>query len=509
MGHCRPQEGRTSTPRTRPRRGLLATIAVVILALSAFDYPAGAQIGSTTAAVAFTARLGAMAEASIAVDPANSRRLVAASNPYDRLARIRLATSDDGGTTWSPTMVLLPPGFAKSFDPVVFLDGKGAIVVVGGASAVGQPNCQPGSAVFIAVVNNGAVSYQLIRDARKDGAYVDRPGFALSRVDGRAYVTWTESTGPGASCRGTPIRSTVMIASGRPPEPFDTPVTLPTSGLPAPFGATPVVAADGTLLVAIGERDPDGRSRVTVTTSSDRARTFSPAEVVFDGLSPPTSIRAVSGFVAAVPSIAVHPSGRTAIAFVQSPGASGDSAGSRAVVFERSSGGTWLTISPPADSGTAELLPQVVYDRTGTMWLLSARAAGGFIDLTLRRRPSDWEEPINIARGRADRYLEIGQKLGFVATDGVVIAAAPLDRTTDSAMVVATHQVPAPPPPPPTTETVKAPPEQQVAAGPLRARRTRPTEAIPIAVGAAAVGALAVALRRRRTARAPSLKDQA
>lgn len=471
----------------------------MILVLAAVGVPTGAQTGSTTAAVAFTARLGAMAEASIAVDPANSRHLVAAANPYDGRARIRLATSEDGGITWSPPRVLLPPGFAKSYDPVVFLDGKGAMLVVGGASGVGQPNCQPGSAVFLAVVDKGAVTYQLVRDARKDGAYVDRPGFALSRLDGLAHVTWTESSGPGASCLGTPIRSTVMIASGRPAEPFDAPVTLPTSGLPAPFGATPVVAADGTVLVAIGEHGPAGRSRATVTTSSDRARTFSPAEVVFDGVSPANSIRGVGGFVATVPSIAVQPSGRTAVAYVQS--GSGDRLGSAAVVFERSPGASWLAISPPTEAGTAELLPRVVYDRSGTMWLLSARAAGGIIDLSLRRRSADWEEPISIVRGRADRYVEIGQALGFVATDGAVIGAAPINRTADSALIVATHRIPEPEPSlrAEAASELPAPPAQMVE-DPSSVRRSRPAAAIPAAGGAAAAAALAatVAVTRRR-----------
>ncbi len=480
--------------------------AVVILVLWALAIPVAAQAVSNSAAVAFTAAPGAMAEAAIAVDPADVRHLAAAADPYGGLVRIRLATSVDGGAAWSPPRVLVPPGFAKSYDPVLSFDSSGAVLVVGGASGVGQPSCQPGSAVFIAIVKGGAVTYRLIRDTRGDGDYVDRPGFTLSAAENRAYVTWTESSGPGAACRGTPVRSTVMIASGLPSGSFSEPVVLPTSGLPGPFGATPVLTADGSVLVAVGEHGPAQQSRISVTSSADRGHTFSRAEIVLDGTSPANSVRGVSGFVAAVPSIAVDRSGRIAIAFSQAvPGN-----GVGAVVVERTTGSAWRTISPPTQAGTAELLPQVVYDPAGVLWLLSARASGGFIDLALRRRATDWEAPITLARGSSDRYLEVGEALGLVAIDDMVIAAAPINRTADSAMVVASHRSP-PPEPPPTTTTTRprtsttGPAVTERAPPPSShppASRATPPLAVAVAVGVAGAAALAVPVafaRRRRT----------
>jgi len=458
------------------------------------------------AAVAFTAPLGAMAEAAIAVDPTNSRHLIAAADPYGGALRVRLATSADAGVTWSPPQNLIPPGFAKSYDPVVFVSRSGAVVVVGGASGVGRPNCQTGSAIFIAVVNGGAVTYQVIRDARADGAYVDRPGFVLSPVEDLAYVTWTESTGPGAACRGTPVRSTVMLATGPPSGPFSSPIRLPTSGLPGPFGATPGIAADGSLLVAVGEHGPAQRSRLTVTTSTDRGHSFSPSKIVFDGASPPNRVSGVSGFVAAVPSIAVDRSGRIAIAFGQTlPGT-----GAGAVVVERTEDMVWQTITPPAQ-GTVELLPQVVYDHQGTLWMVSARVAGGFIDLALRRRSSAWEAPISLARGSSAKYSEVGESLGLVATDDAVIAGAPINRTGDSAMVVASHRIP-PPDPPPTTTTMTTTPTSTTASTTSAATKAvppRPSHGPPFraaaplliaaGVGVAALALSLAVLRRGRT----------
>jgi len=461
--------------------------------LSTVWLPAHAQGEADSVAVAMTAGPGQMAEAAIAVDPANPRHLAAAADPYAGTVRVLLTTSEDGGTTWSPPTVVLPQGFAKSYDPVVRFGGNGSVIVAAGASGVGERNCQPASAIFVAVLNGGTPAYRLVRDARLDGAYVDRPGLALT-AENRAYVTWTESSGPGAACRATPVRSTVMIAVGEASASFDNPITLPSSGLPAPFGATPAVRADGTVVVATGEHTPGQRSRVTLTTSTDGGRTFSVPDVVFDGAPAPAGIAGVHGFVFAVPSLALGPEGQTSVAFVQA--APGGNVGS--VVVERAGTAGWQTISPATEPGTAELLPQVLYDRDGNLWLLSARVSNGYVDLALHRHRGDWEAAINLARGPSDRYVELGEALGFVSAGDVLVAAAPIDRLGDSALLVSTHRLVALLPSQPTsTSGLSSPTSRQYALPSPAGHRTPAT----MALVAAAVAGLCFQLSRRSRSR--------
>ena len=423
----------------------LGAVSVIVTALG--SQPASGAPASSSVAMTVGARR--MAEPAVAVDPRNPRRVVVAADPYLNPVRIRIAISEDGGATWSPPTDVLPPGFAKSYDPTVAFARDGGVIVAGGASSQGRPQCQPGSAVFVAEARSGTLSYTLVRDARADGSYVDRPQFAYDARGDRLYVDWTESSGPGAECRGTPARSHIGFSAGDRGSPFDPPRVLPSSGLPAPFGAPVAVARDGTVSVVIGEHEPGRRSRAVVVRSTDRGRTFGPPAVALEVPPVPASVAEIGGFVASTPSIALGPDGETAVAWSHHAGPNA----TPTVVVE--DGGGFRSSPPPSDAGPVELLAQVGYDDVGRLWMLSAQAATGTVRFVLRAYDAGaWTPATVVAEGRGGSYLELGEALGLAITPDGVFAAVPVDAASGSSLVVSRAAVP---PPSTTTAPTAAP----------------------------------------------------
>jgi hypothetical protein len=391
-----------------------------------------------------------MAEASVAIDPSNPRHLVAAADPYLRPVRIQVSDSNDGGVSWLPPSTVLPEGFAKSYDPTVAVTPDGRVVVAGGASGVGQTHCQPGSAVFVATVSSGLPRYQLVRDARSDGAYVDRPRLAVgSKNGGPEFVTWTESSGPDASCRGTPLRSTTMFTRSRPDGSFEPARPLPGAGLPAPFGSA-LAVGDGVLRIAVAEFDPGKLQRVVVYSSRDDGATFTGPVVLGEGPPVPTRIPELGGFVAPLPTVAAGPGHRAAAAWTQA-----DGAGTlQPRVFEAASDGRWRDISPSVP--TMELFGTVAYDDSGRLWLLSAALTNGRVEFLLRGHTTQWDSPVTVGGGPAGGYVELGQFLGLDSDGTATTTAVPIDGPTGSALQVTVDQIhgppaadPTPPNPPP------------------------------------------------------------
>ena len=385
---------------------------------------------ATVTAAAITAGPRQMAEAAVAIDPANGRHLVAAADPYLRPVRILTAESDDGGISWRAPTTVLPDGFAKSYDPTVAVTGEGEVVVAGGASGVGLPHCQPGSSVFLATLENGTPRYQLLRDARADGAYVDRPRLGLdSRKGGRRYVTWTESSGPDASCRGTPLRSVTMFTRSLPGGFFDPPRALPGTGLPAPFGSA-LTVGNGVLRIVVPEFDPGKLMRVVVYTSRDEGGTIAGPTVLGEGPPVPTNLAELGGFVAPLPTVAAGPGGHAAVAWTQA-----DSAGTlKPRVFETAGDDSWREISPSVAG--MELFGTVAYDAAGRLWLLTAGPTNGRVEFRLRSRTTQWNDPLAVGAGPAGGYVEIGQFLGLAAGARSVATAVPVDGPAASTLQV-------------------------------------------------------------------------
>ncbi|HVT75901.1 MAG TPA: sialidase family protein [Acidimicrobiales bacterium] len=480
-----PGHGRRQWPR---KLGLFATIAIV-----AAPWMAHKSYGEPPAAsVPMLAAPGQMAEAAVAVDPADPRHIAAAADPYSGGVHVALVTTTDGGATWSSPIVVRPPGFSKSYDPIVTFEEDGSVLVVAGASGTGRPYCHPSSVIFAAEVADGIATYRMVRDPRPDGAFVDRPGLALD-PNGAAVVTWTESAGPGADCRATPIASTAMIAISDAGGPFEPRGPLPSSGFPVAFGATPATAEDGSVLVAIGEHSPDGRSRLIVTTSTDQARNFSAPTVVSEGPTPREQLAGGDGFVKAVPSLATSANGRIAVAF---PTAAADGSAGPAV-FEQRNGSGWKTIPPVADPGVAELLPTVVYDGAGRLWLLSARTQPGSISFVLRHYAGSWDQPATVATGPASAYKELGEMLGAAPIADGVVTAVPVDQVGNSALVVGATRLAVPAATTSTTRQRGAPSTAQT-----RSSFSRLFISVAaVAAGSASLAALFRRTRRRRQAR--------
>lgn len=474
---------------------VLSVLVAVIAPTAVAEQPAGASV-SQLPAPPLTAGPGQMAEAILAADPANPNRLAVGADPYLDPVRIVVAQSDDAGRTWSPPVSLVPPGFVKSYDPVLLFTPDGSLVVVGGSSGVGRSNCQPRSAIFAATLSPGAPPvYRLIRDARVDGAYVDRPA-AANDATGALYVSWTESTGRDAECRGLPTRSLARFARARADGTVQPAITLPLTGLAASFGSA-VVVADGAVQVAVGERDAV-RRRLVVTESRDDGATFEAASVVSETPVPPTTLAGLGGLVAPAPSLVAAADGRRALTDVE-PGGDGRL---RPVVFERSPSAGWQRLADPPTLAPQTVLAAAVYDRAGRLWLATAELAPRSLNFVLASYGGSWETAEPVAVSPATRFEELGESLGLVAVEERILTAVPIDASGNSN--VSLFALSAPPPPPPSTTTTGSQPSSTSRPRPKAAlpRHTRHRFPLgPLVLAVLLVGAVgAVVVRRSRVA---------
>jgi hypothetical protein len=371
----------------------------------------------------------------LAIDARDPRHIAVAADPYRNPTRIVMATTVDGGRTWERPIELLPPGFAKSYDPVLAFAADRSVIIVGGASqADRRPRCQPGSAIFGARLRSAGPEYFLVRPA-EEGVYVDRPSMAVDGATGTVAVAWTASSGPNAECRGMPATSSTQFSRSASDGSFAQPRALPSSGLPAPFGSS-ITWNQGELAIAVGERDTTGMARIVVTTSPDVGSHFTDPQILAGTALIPTAIAGLGGFVTAVPSIAAGPGGRLAVAWA-APTATGSTVG----VAERRDGIWAPQVLLPA-SGAFALSPTVAFDEAARLWLLSAHYDTGVVRFLLRAASDRWAEPLEVATAPGGGYREIGQFLGPVAQDGRVAAAVPLDGSTTSSLLLWTAALP-------------------------------------------------------------------
>ena len=473
---------RSALSRTTTNGGAHVAHRLAALALTFFaaiSLPARADAPAAVT-VALVANPGRMAEAAIAVDSDDERRVAVAADPYLDPVRVQVTLSEDGGATWGPPLDVLPPTFAKSYDPSLAFDEHGRLLVVAGASLRGADHCQPGSVIFVAVVDSGTVTYQLITDTRGSEIYVDRPYSAYSPSLG-LLVTWTQSSGRGAECRGVPLESQVMFTKGDPGDLFETPVVIPSSGFPAPFGASVATDKGRNVVLAIGEHQPGRLSRAVVVTSIDGGRSFGPAHVLAELPAVPTSLPQIGGFLAPVPSVAVR-GGSMAVGWVRP-----DPAGTTPLVFLSSDGVTWEERPPITSPGEVETLTQVGIDGADRTWALTAAATAADLRLQLRHiaRDGEWSAPTELARGVGSRFLEVGQSLGLAVTTTDVLAAFPLEEASRSTLSVTRHTSPRPPARVPQAKPSTTPPPDPTA-------ERGSDDALPAWPAATAVGVVAL-----------------
>jgi hypothetical protein len=422
-----------ASPRLRPF--WLSLLLFVNAAVSMSGGSATAHRSDLVRSVALRSGLGRMAEVDIAIDPRDSTHLVAAADPYGDPVRIVISESHDGGKTWDVGPVVAPPGFAKSYDPTVEFDQRGDVIVVGGASDEGEPDCQPRSAVFHARVHGDGVTYDLIQPPQPD-TYFDRPAMTHDEERGRTYVTWTRSSGEGAECLATPLGSTTMFAHSGVDGTSAQPTALPSTGLPAPFGSSLAVDERGRLYVSVAERIPGAALRVVLMWSDDEGRSFSKPHVVGENAELQSSVPGLGGFVASVPTVTTGRDGRVAVAW-----SSPTSQGSKVRVVERLPDGSLQSLSPRGRPGRYDLFPSVAYDPWGDLWLLAARQSGAYIRFVLRAREGTrWSSPSQVGAGPAAAYAEVGQFLGLSAEGETVAVAAPVNGERASFLRILVHR---------------------------------------------------------------------
>jgi hypothetical protein len=386
-------------------------------------------------------------------------------------------------------MELVPPGFDKSYDPSLAFESDGSLLVVGGASRVGRPRCQPGSAIFAGRITSGRVSYFLVQPPVPD-TYVDRPMMVRREGKrGRIFVTWTESTGKGAECRGSPLKaSRTMFTRSSGATTFEVPRQLPSSGLLAPFGSSIALGDAGRAWIAVGERDPGRLERVVVTSAGDDGSAFSTPVVVGEGPPVPGSISGLGGFVTAVPRIAAQGKRDPIVTWAA------QTLAGPVIQAAFLRGEAWERTAPPAEPQS--LFPTPAYDGAGRVHMLYMTYSKGMVSFFLTSLVQDrWDEPLLLASGPSAGYVEVGQFLGL-SSAGVVAAAVPVNGPNESQLLVATLRTTGPSPSPESSSTLdkepSAPGSGQEIQPPARIRAF-----LLAALGAALLGLFVVRARRR------------
>ncbi len=429
--------------RRRLGRALTGAVAAVLVVIVVpRPAPAATNPGPSNPATVLTAGRGQMAEAVVAVDPADPSHLAAAADPYGGGVHIEVTETHDGGRTWSPPVKLVPAGSTKSYDPTPLFLQDGRLVVVGGASSAGHVYCQPASRIFVASVTGANATFDIAQPPRP-AVYVDRPTATADSESGAVVLSWTESRGPGAECRGVPERSSVVVRQWGHEARCVDPQPLSSTGSPAAFGAG-LAQAGAAVVAAVRELGPGSRSRLTVSSSSDGGCTFGPVELLDEGPQPSATPAASGGFAVGVPSVALSPDGSTTVAW-----SVGSGPGVATRVLVRS--GTqpedgFRPLDPPPDAAGTELLPTLAADRQGGIWMATASATRAGLDFLLRRWAGTWAPAQTVASGAAGGYVELGEGLGLATAGPVLAALVPVDGPASSSLVLSTMSVPEPAP---------------------------------------------------------------
>jgi len=138
-------------------------------------------------------------EVSLAVNPADSARLVAAyidsrSSDY----RVAWSWSDNGGASWTFGGSAALPGYARTVDPVVAFDSAGTAYLSGLAY---NPDTAPNSlgkdgSVFLAKSNDGGHSFGVFQKIVTAGVgtanHLDKPWLFVNLASNHVYLAWVK-----------------------------------------------------------------------------------------------------------------------------------------------------------------------------------------------------------------------------------------------------------------------------------------------------------------------------
>lgn len=231
---------------------------------------------------------GSQSETSIAINPSNTRNVIAGSNEIQRLP-MRAMSSTDGGATFTGVDLPLPPaltnnGFDFGSDPGIAFDSAGTayysyIVVFFGAG--GGIN---GTEMAVARSSNQGASWTATYFAPETGSaqFNDKPMITVdtrtaSAHHNRIYVAWDHATGNSSSAtNGNNVLLSYSDDGGRS---FSTPVSVSgnVTGKTGGIGADPYVASDGTVHVAWQDY---AHGTIVDAASTDGGQTFSTPHLI-------------------------------------------------------------------------------------------------------------------------------------------------------------------------------------------------------------------------------------
>ncbi|MGI9120064.1 MAG: sialidase family protein [Acidimicrobiales bacterium] len=387
----------------------------------------------------------------IARQPDRPERLVVAHRIDRPGFSALLEWSDDGGATWQPTALPLPPETEPCaaspekrpcpFAPDLAFGPDGTLYVL----YVGlQGNGNTPADLWLATSNDagrslaqpvrvaGALTFQprLVVDARGtiQATWLQADNVALNRLVGQARIVSSHSSDGGRT--------------------FSEPVALSDPERERVGAASPVIDSAGDLVVLYQDfkddrRDfegldgpvPDGPFALVVTRSEDGGRTFSPGIELESGLVP---ARRFLVFLPEYPSLAAGPDGVLYAAWADAR------SGDEDVLFRRSDdgGATWagaVTVNDnPAGDGTDQYLPRLsvapggrvdvlFYDRrrdpgnVATDAFLATSDDGGRSFTNHRVSSASFSSEVGPTFGPAYGY-DFGTRLGLVSDDDSVYA---------------------------------------------------------------------------------------
>ncbi|MQA80237.1 MAG: hypothetical protein GEV10_17420 [Streptosporangiales bacterium] len=455
---------------------------------------AEARTAEASAVKVLSVPAGRIAEPVVAVDSRDSNHIAVAADPYLNPTRIQVSTSRDGGRTWSRRVDLVPPGYRRSYDPKLAFTPDGDLLVSGGAAKGTRPYCLPGSAVFLARLDDGRPRYDIVAKAGTN-TFLDRPSLLYDAPTRSTIVSWTRATGPQVWCQAVAEHATTRLAWKRGDGAFQT-RRLATPA-PAVYGSLLTSAGPGRVAVAVGGWYPSGKQRVGVTLVDLSSGEVQDSQTLRAATRPPLTLTEPSPLNLAEPSIAFREGSGFALAWTEK--AKGPI---RVRIAASVDGSGWETSSGPSGQGVP-MVPTLAYAPDGTLLLLEARVSAGKLRYTLWERADDeWERVRDLGQTAAGRYVEIGELLGLATSGSSVVTAIPLGGSKRSWLSVRVHRWTVPPPASPSSRSVRPttvtskPPS---AGGP---RELLPSAlgvalAVPMVVGAVVFGA--VRRRRRRS----------
>ncbi|HYY03892.1 MAG TPA: hypothetical protein VE736_08410 [Gaiellaceae bacterium] len=363
-------------------------------------------------------------EASVAVDPTEPKRLLAAS--MDDLADARAYASTDGGVTW--TSQPAPPsqrGACGLSHPDVAIGGRGLELY---ASLV-TDTCQPPDPLLFVATRHGISATWRVRRVGSSGRYVfdQRPSVAVDAAR-RAYIVWPRLVGEFSS------RQVVLFS--RSPDggaTWSKPVQIGRySGV---YGVDLAAARNGDLYLAVS----DGlHRRIDLLRSTTGGSTWTPARRVAR-LAVPYVVGCGAGAaqvraqpqrcISAVAHLALTP--RT-VAIVYGDA---DRDGTYAVYVStfdralRTFGGT-RDVRRAGKGRADQFLPTVAYDATiGDLWLCyydtrgdSTRKHAWYTCTVSRDDGRTWARPVHAASAKSDETETGSDALGYGDVEGLAAA---------------------------------------------------------------------------------------